>query len=718
MRNFQLAGRWLPLLAMGALGFQGQAMAQDGGAAAEDVEAADNIIVTGQRQAYRGDFTLRETPQAITQIGQELIDANNLTRLSDALDLSASVARQNNFGGLWDAYAVRGFAGDENLPSGYLVNGFNGGRGFGGTRDVAGVERIEVLKGPNAALFGRGEPGGTVNIVTKRADFDTRGRINVLAGSFDRRRADADVNIAIGDVAAVRLIGFYEKSDSFRRTVNSERVGFLPSFVFRLGENTTISYDLELTRQEADFDRGTVAIGGVLRRVSRRDFFGEPGDGPTEADATGHQVQFDHRFNEDWSLLVGAQYRETRLEGFSSDAELAAARQRLLRDGRSLSRQRRYRLYEGEHFVLRGELAGQFETGGLTHRVLMGVDYDEFDNSQLFLRFRPPAIGATTTAQASNDIDVFNPVYGRFPLPVPGPQTNRLDQQRAVGAYVQDQISITEKLQIRLGGRFDDITVESLNRANSVAASRSYNRFSPQAGIVYAASPAVSFYAAYGEGFRANLGATAAGTLFDPETSKSAEIGAKFGLFDDALQGTVSLFNLTKSNVLAADPANPGFSLPIGKARSRGLEVDLMGKLPGDIDLWFSYAYVDAEARQDVADLNFGLPIRRGDRLINIPRHTVSLQASRAFDIGETRLTVGGGVQHVGTRLGETGTAFELPDYTLVRLFAAWKVIENVEIFADVTNLLDTVYYTNSFAQLWVQPGTPRAASVALRFSF
>ncbi|MFN3475845.1 MAG: TonB-dependent siderophore receptor, partial [Blastomonas sp.] len=486
------------ILLSGAALVPGQAWANDGDAA--EAEAADNIIVTGQRQAYRGDFTLRETPQAITQIGQEQIDANNLTRLADALDLAASVARQNNFGGLWDAYAVRGFAGDENLPSGYLVNGFNGGRGFGGTRDVAGVERIEVLKGPNAALFGRGEPGGTVNIVTKRADFDTRGRINILTGSFDRRRADADINLAAGDVAAIRLIGFYEDSDSFRRSVNSERFGFLPSIVFKLGERTTISYDLELTRQEADFDRGTVAIGGVLGRVSRRDFFGEPGDGPTEADATGHQVQLDHRFDDNWSLLVGTQYRETRLEGFSSDAELATARQRLLRDGQSLSRQRRFRLYEGEHFVVRGELAGRFNTASLTHRVLMGVDYDEFDNGQLFLRFRPPVIGAATTAQATNDINVFDPVNGRFPLPTPGPQTNRLDQQRAVGAYLQDQITLSGALQIRLGVRYDDITVESLNRANNAAASRSYSRFSPQAGIVYTASPAVSFYAAYGEG--------------------------------------------------------------------------------------------------------------------------------------------------------------------------------------------------------------------------
>jgi iron complex outermembrane recepter protein len=699
----------LCLLLGGAAGLAAPAAAAD---------EADTIVVTAQRQAYRGDFSLRETPQAITQIGQQQIDNNNITRLTDVLELSASVARQNNFGGLWDAYAVRGFAGDENLPSGYLVNGFNGGRGFGGARDVAGIERVEVLKGPNAALFGRGEPGGTINIVTKRADFDTRGRINMLAGSFDRQRGDADVNLALGDVAAVRLVGFYEDAGSFRETVRSERFGLLPSVLFRLGDNTSLTYDLELTRSEADFDRGTVAIGGILGRVPRENFLGEPGDGPIEADATGHQLQLQHNFSDAWSLLLGGQYRETRLEGFSTEAELATGRQRLGRDGRSLSRQRRSRLYEGEHFVVRGEIAGRFETGSLKHRVLIGADYDSFDNSQLFLRFRPPNIGPATTPQASNDIDVFAPVYGRFPLPTPGPQTDRLDQQRAFGAYVQDQISLTDRLQIRIGGRFDDFRVETLNRANGTSVERSYNRFSPQAGVVFEASGAVSLYAAYGEGFRANLGATAAGALFDPETSKSAEIGAKFGLLDDKLQGTVSLFTLSKSNVLAADPANPGFSLPIGKARSRGLEVDLNGKLPGDIDLWFSYAYVDAEARANVNDVNFGLAIKVGDQLLNVPRHSLNVQASRAFAIGTTRLTLGGGVQYIGERLGETATSFVLPDYTLVRLFAAWRVQENVEIFADVTNLFNTTYYTNSFAQLWVQPGTPRAGSVAVRLSF
>ena len=682
-------------------------------------EEADNeIIVTAARQPYRGDFTVQETPAAITTIDGTWLNNNNILRLTDALDLNASVARQNNFGGLWDAFAVRGFAGDENLPSGYLVNGYNNGRGFGGVRDVSGVERIEVLKGPQAALYGRGEPGGVINIVTKKADFDTRGTFGVQAGMWDRQRVDGDVNLALGDVAAVRVIGFYEDAGSFRGT-RSKRWGFTPSVLVKLGEQTALTYELELTRAEAQFDRGVVAINGQLGLMDRRTFLGEPGDGPLDADVTGHQLQLSHDFNADWSILIGGQHRDTRLAGFSTEAELAGSRQRLGRDGRSLSRQRRFREYDAEHQVLRGEVQGRFATGGLTHRILFGADYDRFENSQLFLRFRPAVIGAATTAQQSNDIDILNPVYGRFPLPTPGPQTNRIDTQEAFGLYVQDQIDLGGGVQLRLGGRYDDIRQSTLNRANGVASARDFSRFSPQAGLVYAANDALSFYAAYGQGFRANIGADIAGRIFDPETSRSAEVGAKLNLLDGKLTGTVALFTLTKDNVLAADPANPGFSVPIGRARSRGLEVDLNGKLPGDVDLLFSYAYVDATARAAVLDPNFGLNIRVGDRLINIPRHQFNVQAAKGFQLtDDLKLTLGGGVQHTGGRLGETATQFFLPAYTLARAFARVEISEHYELFAEVTNLFNATYYTNSFAQLWVQPGQPRAASVALRVKF
>lgn len=680
--------------------------------------AGAELVVTAARQPYRGDFTARETPAAISIIDQRWLTNNNILRLTDALDLNASVARQNNFGGLWDAFAVRGFAGDENLPSGYLVNGYNNGRGFGGTRDVSGVEKIEVLKGPQAALFGRGEPGGVINIITKKADFDTRGTFGLQAGSWDRQRADADVNLALGEVAAVRLIGFYEDAGSFRGT-RSERWGVTPSLLAKLGEKTALTYELELTRAEAPFDRGVVAINGQLGVMDRRTFLGEPGDGPLEADVTGHQLQLSHELNDDWSILIGGQHRDTRLTGFSTEAELAGSRQRLSRDGRSLSRQRRFRDYDARHQVLRGEVQGRFATGSLKHRVLFGADYDDFENSQLFLRFRPAVIGATTTAQQSNDIDILSPVYGRFPLPTPGPQTNRLDRQEAVGLYVQDQIDLGGGVQIRLGGRYDDFRLTTLNRANNVASARNFSRFSPQAGIVYEADKAISLYAAYGEGFRANIGADVAGRIFDPETSRSAEVGAKLDLLGGKLTGTVALFTLTKDNVLAADPANPGFSVPIGRARSRGLEVDLNGKLPGDVDLLLSYAFVDATARAAVLDPNFSLAIRVGDRLINIPRHQFNVQAAKSVQLtDDLSLTLGGGVQHTGGRLGETATQFFLPAYTLARLFVRAGIGERVELFAEVSNLFNATYYTNSFAQLWVQPGQPRAATVAVRYKF
>ena len=134
------------------------------------------VTVTGTRQAYQGDFNRLETPQAEQSIDAQTLRASGAVDLSRALDLSASVARQNNFGGLWNAFALRGFVGDENLPSNYLVNGFNAGRGFGGPRDLSGIDSVDVLKGPRAALFGRGEPGGTVNLLTKRPTFKDGGR--------------------------------------------------------------------------------------------------------------------------------------------------------------------------------------------------------------------------------------------------------------------------------------------------------------------------------------------------------------------------------------------------------------------------------------------------------------------------------------------------------------------------------------------------------------
>jgi iron complex outermembrane receptor protein len=627
--------------------------------------------------------------------------------------------RQNTLGGLWDAFAIRGFAGDENMPSGYLVNGFNGGRGFGGQRDAAGIERVEVLKGPAAALIGRGEPGGTINLVTKQAELGrTFGSASIQYGSWNRVRGEADVNLAVTEGLTARLIGYAEDGDTFRDHVHQSRWGFLPSIGLALGPDTRLTYDFEKTRVSVPFDRGIVVLDGNFDTVPRSRFLGEPGDGDTVARATGHQLRLQHEFSDRWSLLVGGSLRDTLLTGFSSDAETVASRQEVYLDGRSLSRQRRSRRYDARHYVIRAELAGEFDTGALHHRVLIGTDYDSFNYDQLFRRFRPPALSTNPTAQQGNVIDIFEPVYGRFPLPEGTVMMDRVDRQRSFGAYVQDQIEITDRLQIRIGGRFDLLTLVTDNRLSAVYSRRKHHRFSPQAGAVYRLSDPLTAYAAYGQGFRANVGTDVNGTIFDPETSESIEAGLKLTLLGGALNGTLAAFQLTKANVLATDPNAPGYSLAIGKARSRGVEFDLAGRLPGGWEVLLSYAFVDAEARSTMVDVNTAFQVRPGDPLVNIPRHNLNMQVARAFAIGGREAQVGAGMQYVGRRSGETGTDFMLPAHALFRLFGKVDLIDRLELFGSVTNLFDKHWYANSYSPLWVQPGAPRTATIGLRARF
>lgn len=685
----------------------------------EAAQSGEQIVVTGVRQAYRGDFAIAEIPQSIDVIGAETLEENNLVRLNDALDLNASVARQNTLGGLWDSFAIRGFAGDENIPTGYLVNGFNGGRGFGGERDTAGLERIEILKGPAAALLGRGEPGGTVNLVTKQARIgDTFGTFGLQFGSFDRLRSEADINLAVTEGLSARLIGYIEGGDTFRDTVEEYRWGFLPSIGLAIGPATRLTYDLEKTRVEVPFDRGIVVLDGDFDTVPRDRYLGEPDDGDHVARAEGHSLRLQHDFDDNWSVLLGGSYRDTLLTGTSSDPELAVLRQPVFRDGRSLSRQRRSRVYDSQQFVLRGEVSGAFQTGALRHRVLIGADHDEFDNLQDFRRVRPPSLGSNPSEQAAYVIDIFDPVYGRFAPPTPLPNNDRLDRQTSTGFFVQDQIELTDRLQVRLGARYDDFSLRTENYLTGVDSERKDDRISPQFGIVYEIAAPLTLYAAYSEGFRANIGTDATGRIFDPETSKSIEAGAKLTLLNGALTGTFTVYQLDKDNVLASDINNPGFSVAIGEARSRGVELDVDGRLPGDIDVLLSYAYVDAESRSSVLDPNFSFVIEPGDPLINIPDHTFNVQVSKAFQVAGRAAKLGGGVQYVSDRLGATGTDFFLPDHTLFRAFGEVEVVENVTVFGTIANLFDADWYANSYSQLWVQPGAPRTATIGFRAGF
>jgi iron complex outermembrane receptor protein len=678
----------------------------------------ERIEIVGTRQAYQGDFNRLETPQAEQSIDAETLRASGAVELNQALSLSASVARQNNFGGLWNAFALRGFVGDENLPSNYLVNGFNAGRGFGGPRDLSGIESVEVLKGPRAALFGRGEPGGTVNLVTKRPTFKTGGELRLSAGSFDTWRADADWTAPLAEAVAVRLVGFYEEAGSFRDTVKTRKHGASPSLAWRIGPNSRLVYELEYSHQEIPFDLGVLAVNGELGRIPTSRFLGEPGDGPIQTDVLGHQLEFQHDFNRDWSALVGLTTRRTSLEGFSTEAELAINRQRLLVDGRSLTRQRRFRDYDATYEVLRAELNGRFRWGGLQHRLIVGVDTDRFENDQVFLRARAPTLASNPTPTQQQAIDIFNPVYGAYPLPTPGPLTNRVETQKSTGLFVQDQIGLSERVQLRLGARYDDYEQTLNDRAANRVATQRETRVSPQLGLVFQASPTLALYATYGENFRPLSGVDARGNGFEPNQSTAIEAGGKFALAGGAIEGNLALFRVEQKNILVVDDPSAFTLAAIGKAKSRGVELDLNGELSPGLSLWASYAFVDAKTTNAFNDANFGAPVPAGTRLLNVPRHTLSLQLVQSMQWAGRGLQLGGGLVHVGRRPGEFITRFELPSYTVARAFAAYGLTKAITLRLDVDNLFDKTYYTNSFSALWVQPGTPRNTRLSAAFRF
>jgi iron complex outermembrane receptor protein len=685
---------------------------------AQSAASIEEILVLDSSRAYRGNFSLMETPAADLIIDARTLKDAGALDLNQALDLSSSVARQNNFGGLWNSFAIRGFVGDENLPSNYLVNGFNAGRGFAGPRDMSGIESVEVLKGPRAALFGRGEPGGSVNLVTKRPHEGNDGELNLSTARFDTRRGDIDWNQQVNDTVAYRVVGYAQDAGSFRNTVESKSHGLFPSLALQLGADTRLVYELEYSEQESPFDRGVVAPAGKLDGMPRSNFLGEPGDGPMTAEALGHQLELVHQLTSEWTLLAGYNQRDTSLAGFSTEPELTGARQALPRDGRTLTRQRRSRSYDADYSILRAELNGDIELGSLRHRLIIGADSDSFENDQVFRRARAPTLASNPTLAQLQAIDILAPVYGQYPLPTPTLLTDRLETQEADGLYFQDQISLNAQWELRLGGRFDRFEQDQLNRANNSRSKQSDERFSPQLGLVFAATEQLSFFGVYGESFRALSGSDFAGNNFDPNTSSAVEAGMKFQLNEGRLTGNVSIYSIEQDNILASDPVNAGFLVAAGEAESQGFEIDLGGEVLPGLQVWFSYSYTDASVVDDLLDPNFGLVVRGGDRMLNVPSHAMSAMLVKETTLASRPLRIGGSLTHVGERLGEAATNFELPDYTLTRVFADYSVNSTLTLRAEIDNLFDETWYSNSFSSLWVQPGMPRSYRFSANIRF
>ncbi|GAC08300.1 TonB-dependent siderophore receptor [Paraglaciecola chathamensis] len=683
----------------------------------QEQEDVEKIEVVQQRQAYRGDVPLKSIPQNIDVVTAELLDDLGVNDLQNALDFTSGIARQNSFGGMWDSFAIRGFAGDENLPGGYLVNGFSAGRGYSGRRETSNIQSIEVIKGPGSALYGRSEPGGTINIITKKPQFSEEGYIQATIGSYDLYRLEGDYTNELTPDLAFRVNGAYEDAGSFRDIVETKKISVSPSILYNISDKTNIAYELEYLDQELPFDRGVIVTNNEFGDVPIDTFYGEPADGPIEIDATGHQITLQHELAGGWNLLAGLSYRESSFEGFSSEVEVGG-RQLVGTEGfeETVNRRRLYRNYESEDLAGRIEFSGTFDLAGMAHHILIGADAYKYTLDITQDRWRV-AWGVNDTTYSVNK---YNPVYGQD-LPSLSPTRFDTEDQDSVGVYIQDQIDITDKFKIQGGIRFDDFEQDFESYLSGQVTSQSQTATSPRVGLVYEASERYTLYASYSEGFRPNSGSNFDGETFEPEESKSYEAGVKFATSDESITGTVSFFRAEKSNVLAADP-NPehsGFSDTVGEAESQGVEVDLTTMLGDDTMLTVAYAYVDATTSNSIVNADWGVEIPAGTQLLNIPKNKLNLTAIHYLNVAGKDSKLGASLTYVDDRPGELiDPDYVLPSYTTVRLFGSVNITEAFSINADIENLFDKEYYASSYSALWTMPGNPRQAKLSVKYAF
>lgn len=674
--------------------------AQDG-----DTAVLDEVVITAEdakeeqngyrtrrsASATKTETPLEEIPQAVSVIPTTVLDDLGSPRIEKALDYAGGVARQNDFGGLtMYEYSIRGLATSEFYKDGFSVN-----RGYMNPPDPSNVERIDVLKGPASSLYGRGDPGGTLNIVSKRPLEDRFARIDLSAGRWDRYRSSLDVNTPIDAEGTMlyRMNLAVEDSQSFRDYRSGERQFFAPSFSWAISPETRLLVQAEVIRNRQVFDRGVVAPNDRLGSVSRADFFGEPGDGDIENNNETLQAELEHDLNASWTVRLASHYKQGRLSGGATEASSLDA------DGRTLNREYRYRDFDWQDSITQLELRGLVYTGAVEHNLLIGTEYERYAKNENLLRSSPVS-----------QIDIYQPVYGQPRPPFnPARSTNRHELVHARSLNLQDQMRFSEKLFGVIGARYDHYEHRLDNEVSGKRTEQTHEKVTPRIGALYQFTPEVGVFANASQSFKPNSGADRSGAVFDPEEGVGYEAGFKLDLLDSRLGMTIAAFHLTKENVLTADPLDAAYQVAAGEVRSRGVDLQLTGQLTDEIRVIGAYAYVDAEVTKDNT-------LERGSRLLNVPEHSGSLMGVYEFlDGGLRGLELGGGVNYVGDRSGNVAdSGFELPAYTTVDLLARYKATEDLTLGVNLNNAFDRTYYERSYSNVWVMPGEPRNLSLSL----
>ena len=652
---------------------------------------------TRSASATRTDTAIHETPQSISVVSRDVVEDLGATRLQDALDYAGGVGRANNFGGQGlTTFTVRGFTTGEFYRNGFPIN-----RGYPNMPDANTIERLEVLRGPATMLYGRGDPGGTFNVVSKQPLAERTVTLGSQLNDQGMRRGTLDASGPLDEEGrlAYRLNVIGEGGDTFRDHVETERYGVAPVVTWQVNDTTRLTFEGDFMRNNHPLDRGLTHYPGQRGTASRDTFFGEKDAGKLHNDNNMLQVRFEHMLNDDWTLAGGTQWLDGTLQGNAVEGNGIAA------DGRTLGRNFNYRKLEWTDRDTQLNLTGHFLTGGFEHTLLTGVEYEDYDYQSIIQR---SAAGA-----GAYPIDIFNPVYGQPRPALTRTPTDDQENLKTFGVFVQDQVALTERLKLLAGARFERFEHEyetfAVKNGNWDV---SHNAVTPRLGVVYDLTETVAVYANTARSFKPNSGRSSQGGGFKPEEGKSYEMGVKWEALDRQLSVDAAVYQIDKQNVLTADPLDSTLNVAAGEVRSRGFDLNVAGNLTPEWRMIGGYAYVDAEV---VKDNTF----EKGSRLLNVPRNSFSLLNVYEFQDGGLKgLGLGLGTKYVDERAGKMGAnPFSMDSYTVVDLLGYYKVNERIRLNLDLKNLFDADYEEGAFGNVYAYPGAPRTVQAGISYT-
>jgi len=717
--------------------------------------AVQEVEVLGRRETtYKSNYSLVGTrtstdlidvPQSISTVTKELMEDRQAYRLTEVVKNVAGVSQYSHY----DDFTIRGFR--NGYESGFrLLNGLRSGFSYGNAFTQApltvNLERVEVLKGPGAALFGDINPGGTINMVTKKPLAEERKAVTFSTGSFHTTRATADFTGPLTDKQNVlyRFNAGYEKTNTFRDVNDTKSLMLAPTVTFLVSDKTTLNAELVYTHSDGFLDRGLPAKGNDLFALPRSFTLSQPSD-YFRTSTYYLNASLSHKFT-NW-LSFNASYLDfTYREDLSEHRTLNSYdNSDPTRPANSLMNLRYFDRRAEEYTKnLSAYLVATRATGALTHKLVLGADYIRFDTDRESAMFEARQRLATTVASGvvsqrvvPLQFDLNRPSYEiRDPstyIRRPTPQFF-LDYLNSVyhttGLYVQDQLEVTPRLGLLLGARYE-LFADERDYGDGLA-NVPQTRLLPRAGLTYALRDNLNYFASYSAGFRPlkpeyihfpeRYGRSAA---FSPETSYQLETGLKGEFFDRALLATAAIYQIVKRNQLVNTGSLTADGAPVyrqnGQARSRGFEVELTGNLLPNFSLNANYAFNHTQV------LEADLAAENGQPLANAPQNSAGLWAKYTLLVPALRgLGVAVGGNYVGRRRFENqavppagGAAYWAywPGYAVADA-ALFYTVNRFNFHVNVNNLFDKYYFVGGYDFFRASPGAPRNYMATLGYSF